>query len=233
MRIAHPFAGRVLPFVAALLFTACSSGDNGNDNGMNGTTGDVAVVIVTPAAATITYGDQQSFSATVTDADGNPLSVTPVWSVSNPDLGTVSSNGTLTVGTLAPLTEQVIASAGGIQGMATVNVTDSQISFATDLLPFFQGTCAVSGCHSAGSQASGLNLSTRAGLLAGGSQGPAVVAGSPATSIVIQKLLPNPPFGSQMPRNNPGGYPQGWFNKLWVWIQQGAQDNAASSGSDR
>ncbi len=226
MRVAQPTSGVILPFVAALLFTACSSGDNG----MNGNGGDVAMVTVTPTAATITYGDQQSFSAAVTDADGNSLSVTPSWSVSDPDLGTITSSGTLTAGILAPLTEQVIASAGGVQGMATVNVTDSQISFATDLLPVFQGTCAVSGCHSAGSQASGLNLSTRAGLLAGGNNGSAVVSGSPGTSIVIQKLLPNPPFGTQMPRNNPGGYPQGWFNKLWVWIQQGAQDNASSSG---
>jgi hypothetical protein len=228
MRVAHPISG-VLPVAAALLFAACSS----DDNGMNGTMGDVAMVTVTPTTATLTYGDQQSFTAAVTDADGNPLSVTPGWSVSDPDLGTISSNGTLTVGVQAPLTEQVIASADGVQGMATVNVTDSQISFATDLLPVFQGGCAVSGCHSAGSQASGLDLSTRAGLLAGGNNGAAVVPGSPGTSIVIQKLLPNPPFGSQMPRNSPGSYPQGWFNKLWAWIQQGAQDNAASSGPDR
>src|SRR5437870_2105535 len=53
-------------------------------------------------------------------------------------------------------------------------------------------------CHGQRNQVAGLDLTTRAGMLAGGKSGPAIVPGNPEKSLIVQKIV-----ARQMP---PKGY---------------------------
>jgi hypothetical protein len=83
----------------------------------------LAAVSVSPANAQLRVGASQAFSATGSDRYGNPIGVTPSWSVS-PALGTLSPNPgnptTFTAGTVGSGT--ITASAGGISGTASISV---------------------------------------------------------------------------------------------------------------
>src|SRR5262249_56714435 len=70
-------------------------------------------------------------------------------------------------------------------------------SYQRDIWPILDKNCT--SCHQPASKQSELDLTTYAGLLAGGRRGPALVAGSPDQSLVIQfitaALKPSMPFG--------------------------------------
>ena len=188
-------------------------------------TRNVATVNVSPSTASVDNGFTQQFSASVLDGNGNAIPGASVsWSVSDADLGSISSQGLFTAGVTAPLSGQVTATSGSEPGSADVDVASATISFSTHLLSTFQGTCAVSGCHNSGTAQNNLVLESYSTLMAGDSNnGPVVTPGDAAGSVIIQKLSNNPPFGQQMPAA--GSVTQAWRNQLYIWIEQGANDN--------
>lgn len=93
-------------------------------------------------------------------------------------------------------------------------------SFSAHVIPvFLRHSCLT--CH--GSEG-GLSVSSVPNLLAGGLHGPAVIAGSADSSLLIQKVGPAPPIGSRMPE---GGMPLSArdIELLRLWVNQGAKDN--------
>jgi hypothetical protein len=83
----------------------------------------LAAISVSPATAQLRVGTSKAFSAAGSDRYGNPVSVTPSWSVS-PTLGTFSPNPgnptTFVAGSVGNGT--ITASAGGITGTASISV---------------------------------------------------------------------------------------------------------------
>lgn len=77
--------------------------------------------------------------------------------------------------------------------------------------------CLNAGCHSAHGPAAGLDLSTAESMMTGGAGGPVLYECNPDASPLIQKLLPNPAIGVQMPL---GGTPvsQEEIDYLSSWV---------------
>ncbi len=94
------------------------------------------------------------------------------------------------------------------------------VSFATDILPIFNQH----GCYTCHGGSGGLVVHTVADLLRGGLHGPAVTPGNAGSSLIIQKLSPNPPFGSQMPQGGPY-LDSTTIAVIATWINQGALNN--------
>jgi hypothetical protein len=76
-------------------------------------------------------------------------------------------------------------------------------------------------CHAADSEELGgkLRLDTREGILAGGESGPAMVAGNPDASLLVQALRYD---GIEMPPDRP--LPSAVINDIAKWIERGAPD---------
>jgi hypothetical protein len=95
-----------------------------------------------------------------------------------------------------------------------------EVSFQTDVRPILTATCVV--CHGAGGGNAGLDLTTRAGLLAGGAGGPAVVPGQPDSSLLVHRLETD----NAALRMPPGGsLGEAQIGVIRDWISEGAQDN--------
>jgi hypothetical protein len=117
----------------------------------------------------------------------------------------------------------------------------TSVSFANQIRPLITRTTSggVSGggcsCHlpgstgspGAGTQLSGLDLSSMDNLRTGGlnSGSQIVVAGQPCRSIMYEKLSISPPFGSRMPLNGPPFWSADELRLLHDWIAEGANDN--------
>ena len=72
-------------------------GDKGTPGAQNdGVQAAVAAVAVAPATASVAEGSTQQFTASATDAGGNPVATTFTWSSSNSSIATVSSSGLAT-----------------------------------------------------------------------------------------------------------------------------------------
>jgi hypothetical protein len=101
------------------------------------------------------------------------------------------------------------------------------VCFESDILPIFQGSCAVSGCHDAVSQQDGIRLFSYSGIME------EIVPNQPGEGDIMEaimegdpdKLMPPPPrprlTGSQIAT-------------IQLWIQQGAQNtiNCSSATCD-
>lgn len=88
--------------------------------------GAVAKVVVSPATITVTPGMPQAFSATVTDAAGNPVNPKAplTWSVLPTGTATIDKDGNLTAQVQGALT--VTATADGVSGTAAANSVAGQ-----------------------------------------------------------------------------------------------------------
>jgi mono/diheme cytochrome c family protein len=95
-----------------------------------------------------------------------------------------------------------------------------EVSYQDDVRPVLASTCVV--CHGSGGGNGGLDLSTHAGLLAGGAGGPAVIPGRPDSSLLVDRLetdnaaLRMPPGGSLSAAQ---------IAAIREWIAGGALDN--------
>ncbi len=108
------------------------------------------------------------------------------------------------------------------------------VSFARDLRPIIERTDGPGcGCHlpsrpnPIGVQESGLDLSSLAGLRAGGARSGAsiVVPGRPCASILYLKTGDAPPVGSRMPFDAPPFLSAADRQKIADWIAEGADDD--------
>lgn len=105
------------------------------------------------------------------------------------------------------------------------------VSFADDVLPIFTASCAVSGCHSAGSRAGNMSLAATdayGSIVGVTSVGYApvlrVAAGDPDASVLYQKVLGNQTFGVRMPFGAPALSDEE-IATIRAWIEAGALDD--------
>ena len=77
------------------------------------------------------------------------------------------------------------------------------------------------GCHGDGATKGSLDLGSKAGALAGGSTGPAVVPGDPGKSVMIRRLKD---LGDPMPPAGKDALPDELIAELENWIRRGAPD---------
>ena len=61
-----------------------------------------------------------------------------------------------------------------------------EVSFHRDVLPLLQQRCGV--CHQGETAQKGFLVTSAASLLKGGESGPAVVAGAPSDSLLLEKV---------------------------------------------
>ena len=89
-----------------------------------------AIVITSPSGTTAVAGTIQ-FSATVNDANGHPITVTPTWSVVHGG-GTITADGLFTAGdTSGTFENTVVATVGSVSSSSTVTVTAGALASIT------------------------------------------------------------------------------------------------------
>ena len=89
------------------------------------TTGTLATMVVSPNPQTLVAGSTQQFTAAGSDASGNPVGISPVWSVVSGG-GTITAGGLFTAGNNAGTYANTIkATSGTISATATVTVTST------------------------------------------------------------------------------------------------------------
>ncbi len=93
-------------------------------------------------------------------------------------------------------------------------------SFAKDVLPLLTAKCQQ--CHGSDKQKAGLDLRTRASILQGGDNGPAVVPGSAKASLLWQKI-----DAGKMPPPEKGKLTAAEKELIKAWINAGASDGSA------
>ncbi len=87
-----------------------------------------ARLIITPGSVSLPTGDSTLFTLEARDADEQPLTVTPEWSVANGG-GTIDASGRFTAGTLAgTFVDTVTATVGGLAIQATVVVEPGPVT---------------------------------------------------------------------------------------------------------
>ena len=87
------------------------------------TAGPLALITVTPNPVTLSPGFTQQFTAVGTDASGNVVAITPVWSVVNGGGSIDAGSGLFTAaGPTATYANTVRATSGAISGSATVTI---------------------------------------------------------------------------------------------------------------
>ena len=112
--------------------------------------------------------------------------------------------------------QQLVEFIRGLAGAA--EPSSGPPSFATDVLPILQESCAA--CHGT---LGGWDSSSYAGVVGSGDHGPAVIPGDPVGSLLAQKLLGTQAEGTIMP---PGGaLPQSHVQTILNWIAAGAPDS--------
>src|SRR5258707_660697 len=83
--------------------------------------------------------------------------------------------------------------------------------FETEVRPLLAASCLK--CHGPDKQKGGLRLDSKAAILAGGESGPAVVAGKPAESLLVEAINYE---GPEMPPTGKLGAPQRETLAKWV-----------------
>ena len=96
-------------------------------------------------------------------------------------------------------------------------MAQSQVSFEKEIVPIVLKSCL--GCHNRSDKKGGLDLSTAQGAFHPGEEGPRIVPGKPAESLLLERLLDGsmPPEGKQ-PRPTAKQSRQ-----LRQWITEGAR----------
>ena len=85
--------------------------------------GPVAAIVVTPNPDTLAVGITRQFTATGVDMGGNPVPITPTWSVVNGGGAINASTGMFTAGTMfGTFNNTIRATSGIVSGFATVTV---------------------------------------------------------------------------------------------------------------
>ncbi len=94
----------------------------------------------------------------------------------------------------------------------------TEMSYAKDITPIFDKSCALSGCHASGAKSPDLTSANSYKALNGGSY---IKAGDPDNSVLIQWLT-----GKKSPVMPLGAGPNQDINaKVYAWIKQGAKNN--------
>jgi len=100
------------------------------------------------------------------------------------------------------------------------NCSEDSVYFVNQILPIMVTYCANSGCHDPVTSEAGLNFTTYTGI----TQGNLIVHGSPAQSLIYQRitstnpLLKMPPEGNAQPEER-------HIELIRKWIEQGGRNN--------
>ena len=102
----------------------------------------------------------------------------------------------------------------------------NDVSYADQIQPILTQSCGGSGCH-VNSSTSGVNVSSYDALM--NSSGivygePVINPGNPDESPLVDKIEPNPQFGSRMPQGGPF-LTNDEIAQIRAWIEGGAEDN--------
>jgi len=109
--------GLYTPNKAGVYMVTASQGNVSGSTNITVTPGAPARLEVTPKSATITADETQQFNASATDAKGNPVQVTPVWSTTG---GKINSTGLYTPDKAGTYT--VTARSGSLSDSASITV---------------------------------------------------------------------------------------------------------------
>ncbi|MBW2211162.1 MAG: hypothetical protein JRG67_08955 [Deltaproteobacteria bacterium] len=155
-----------------------------------------------------------------TDADGTIASWS--WAVDGTEIAT-GEMATVSFDVGVTTVVLTVTDDGGATGtdevMITVEAAPAPISFATQIQPYFEAAAAnCVACHSGGTGIAGVDLDSYANIMAGGDNGPLVVAGDSqdATALLVPKLNAD---------HNDGPDDAGFVVTLSQWIDEGALDN--------
>ena len=96
-------------------------------------------------------------------------------------------------------------------------VQGATVSFASDVLPIIESRCI--GCHGGDRTEEGLDLKTHASLMAGSDNGPVIVPGDAANSLLVELVTTQ-----KMPKRGPKLTPP-QVQLITDWVNQGALDN--------
>jgi uncharacterized membrane protein len=96
-------------------------------------------------------------------------------------------------------------------------VQGATVSFANDVLPLIQSRCI--GCHGRDRIEEGLDMNTHASLIAGSDNGPVIVPGDAANSLLVEMVATQ-----KMPKRGPKLTPP-QVQLITDWVNQGALDN--------
>jgi hypothetical protein len=125
----------------------------------------------------------------------------------------------------------VVPSFLGLAGMGK-KPGEGAPSFKANVMPIFQKHCLP--CHAEESfNPSALSLDDHALLMKGGEHGAAVVPGKPDESLLVKKVLADPPFGERMPMRSkrrksverPAQLSEEEVQVLQEWIRAGAKND--------
>ena len=95
------------------------------------------------------------------------------------------------------------------------------LTYAKDIVPIVKTYCL--GCHGSDTDnPTELYTDDYESIMKGGKHGVPIVAGKPDESTLYTKLLPEPPFGRQMPRGRKKITPEA-VQTIHDWIRQGAK----------
>ena len=94
---------------------------------------------------------------------------------------------------------------------------DGPVSFARQVLPIFQSTCAE--CHGTETKEVELGLTTYEDVMKGSEYGTVVEAGDPDASLLVEMIS-----AGEMPQDAPA-LEADQIALIRTWIQQGAQNN--------
>lgn len=100
-----------------------------------------------------------------------------------------------------------------------------QISFRRDVWPILKRDCW--GCHSGGNPKGGLSMDSVSALERGGDSGPALVAGKPDESLLVEMIVGDEP---EMPKQRPP-LSIAKIHLLRQWILAGAKDDAPAGAA--
>ena len=95
-------------------------------------------------------------------------------------------------------------------------------TYVKDIAPIVSKYCL--NCHGTDTEnPSELFMDDFESLMKGGKHGVAIVPGKPTESILYVKMMPDPPFGKQMPRGRKKISPEE-VQMIYDWIEQGAKE---------
>lgn len=106
-------------------------------------------------------------------------------------------------------------------GMAIQDGPKKNLTYQKDIEPIVEKYCLP--CHlTENENPSGLVMDNYELLMKGGEHGKSVISGKPKDSYLYLKLLPDPPFGKQMPRGRRKPSDEDLI-MIHDWIEQGAK----------
>jgi WD40 repeat protein len=123
----------------------------------------------------------------------------------------------------------LVSLVGSAPVVASDDTPPAPISFSKQIRPILQASCQ--GCHQPARQGGGYDVTTREGLLKGGSsEEAAVVPGKPDESGLIDQITPDSDGKALMPKDHPP-LPEPERKRIADWIAQGAVDDTPSNAA--